>query len=200
MPGRMNVVIGGARSGKSSFALRLAEECGLKVCFLATAEAGDEEMSERIRRHRLNRPDDWETLELEEGVRLGGLPQGTQAVLFDCFTVYLANLMAANGLDWPVEEEGRMSEEEVAKLMGRTEEEALRMVDGLRGKVEKLIVVTNEVGTGLVPPYRLGRVFRDLAGRLNQRLAERADEVHLVCAGLPLRLKPAEKEGDHEKA
>jgi adenosylcobinamide kinase/adenosylcobinamide-phosphate guanylyltransferase len=189
MKNRMILVIGGARSGKSSFAQRLAQESGRRVCFLATAEARDGEMRERIQRHRLSRPMDWETLEFKGGTNLGPLPPHVELILFDCFTVYLSNLMAENGMDWPVEEEDLLPEAEVARLMAETEEDALETVDRLRDSVDTLIVVSNEVGMGVVPPFRLGRVFRDLAGRLNQGLAERADEVHLVCAGLPLRLK-----------
>lgn len=185
----MMLVIGGARSGKSSFAQRMAEAAGGRVCFLATAEAGDGEMAERIRRHRFSRPSHWETLELRNGTGLDNIPIEVEVILFDCFTVYLSNLMAAKGLDWPPEDENSLSEPEVMTLMERTEEEALRMVDGLREAVDTLIVVSNEVGTGLVPPFRLGRIFRDLSGRLNQALAARADQVHLVIAGLPLCLK-----------
>lgn len=200
MSNRMIVVIGGARSGKSSFAQRLAAACGRQVCFLATAEARDGEMHQRIEHHRNSRPDNWNTLELERGVRLGELPAGTDVVLFDCFTVYLSNLMASAGLDWPPEEEDLLSGTEVDERMEKTEREALLTVDRLREVTETLILVTNEVGAGLVPPFRLGRIFRDLAGRLNQCLADKADEVHLVCAGLPLRLKPADSGEIHGHA
>ncbi len=185
MEKRMILVIGGARSGKSSFAQDMAAESGRKVCFLATAEARDGEMDERIHHHRQARPADWITLELEGGTVLGDLPEEIELALLDCFTVYLSNLMAASGLDWPVEEEDLMPEEEVLRRMEECESEALEMVDRLRDAADTLIIVSNEVGMGLVPPYRLGRIFRDLAGRLNQRLAERADEVYLVVAGLP---------------
>jgi adenosylcobinamide kinase / adenosylcobinamide-phosphate guanylyltransferase len=194
MDNRMVLVIGGARSGKSSFAQSMAADSGRRVCFLATAEARDSEMSERIQRHRLNRPADWKTLELEEGIHLGRFPEDVDTVLFDCFTVYAANLMAANGLDWEAEDEDLLSEDDVMAFMDRTEAEALRTLDEVRKRVETLIVVSNEVGTGLVPPFRLGRIFRDLAGRLNQKMAQRADEVFLVSAGLPLRLKPGDTE------
>jgi adenosylcobinamide kinase / adenosylcobinamide-phosphate guanylyltransferase len=197
MENRMILVIGGARSGKSSFAQDMAADSGRRVCFLATAEARDGEMSERIHRHRLNRPAEWKTQELEDGIRLGSFPEGVDLVLFDCFTIYLANLMAANGLDWEEEDEDLLSEEEVLDLMDRTEAEALRMLDEVSEQVDSLIIVSNEVGTGLVPPFRLGRIFRDLAGRLNQKMARRSDEVFLVSAGLPLRLKPGETEGKH---
>ncbi len=185
----MILVLGGARSGKSAFAQGLAGGMGHEVCFLATAEAGDGEMEERIRRHRRERPAGWETVELAGGVRLEERPGGGRLVLMDCFTVYLANLMALHGLDWPVEEEGLMPAEEVDRRSQEVEREALSLVDELRELAPALVVVSNEVGMGVVPPFRLGRIFRDLAGRLNRRLAERADEVYLVVAGLPLRLK-----------
>lgn len=189
MEKKMVLVIGGARSGKSTFAQRKAEESGREVCYVATAEARDGEMDERITHHRRARPAGWLTLELEGGTTLGALPAVAGMALLDCFTVYLSNLMAANGLDWPVEEEYIMPEEEVLRRMERCEREALDMVDRLHEAAGTLIVVSNEVGMGVVPPYRLGRVFRDLAGRLNQRLAEKADEVYLVVAGLPVCIK-----------
>ena len=189
MKSSMTLVIGGARSGKSTFAQHMAAESGHRVCYLATAEARDGEMDERIQHHRQARPSGWLTLELEEGTVLRDLPEEAGLVLLDCFTVYLSNLMARHGLDWTVEEEDLMPEEEVLLHMEEGEREALEMVGRLRGAAESLIVVSNEVGMGVVPPFRLGRIFRDLAGRLNQRLAERADEVYLVVAGLPLCIK-----------
>jgi adenosylcobinamide kinase/adenosylcobinamide-phosphate guanylyltransferase len=189
----MTLVIGGARSGKSSFAQRMAEEDGGRVCFMATAAAGDHEMEERIKHHRLSRPSHWKTLELEGGLRLEGTPGNTELILFDCFTVYLSNLMASCGLDWPIEDEDKLPESEVKSLMAEVEAEALRLIDGLRAAEGKLIVVSNEVGMGVVPAFRLGRVFRDLAGRLNQALAARADRVYFVIAGLPLCLKTKER-------
>ncbi len=189
MKKRMILVIGGARSGKSSFAQGLASGSGRKVCFVATAEARDGEMDERIHHHRRARPADWLTLELEGGTALGAFPEKVELALLDCFTVYLSNLMAARGLDWPVEEEDLMPEEEVLRRMEECEDEALEMTRRLRDAADTLIVVSNEVGMGVVPPYRLGRIFRDLAGRLNQGLAERADEVYMVVAGLPICIK-----------
>lgn len=189
MANRMLLVIGGARSGKSAFAQRMAEDSGLAVCYVATAAAGDEEMGRRIAHHRRSRPAGWSTLELEGGMRAGELPAGCGLALLDCFTVYVSNLMAASGLQWAVEDEESMPEEEVLRRMEECERAALEMVEGLRGQAGVLIVVSNEVGMGVVPAYRLGRVFRDLAGRLNQRLAERSHEVYLVVAGQPLRIK-----------
>jgi adenosylcobinamide kinase/adenosylcobinamide-phosphate guanylyltransferase len=167
---RMVLVIGGARSGKSAFAQRLARGTGERVCYLATAEAGDEEMFKRIQFHRMNRPQSWTTLEIGAGEIPLSVPDVYKVALLDCFTVYLSNLMALRGLDWPPEEEHIMPEEEVIERMEQVEKEALAQVRALKESLDTLIIVSNEVGWGLVPPFRLGRIFRDLAGRLNQRL------------------------------
>lgn len=189
MNSRMILIIGGARSGKSAFAQSLAAEAGGEVCFIATAGAEDEEMRVRIRRHQLNRPANWETVELKAAVWPGKLPVKDRVVLLDCLTMYLANLMVAHGLDRLGEYGSSASESKVEEIADRVEEEALSVVLELRKRSQVLIVVSNEVGMGMVPPYRLGRLFRDLAGRLHQKLAQEADEVYLVAAGLPLRLK-----------
>ncbi len=161
---------------------------------MATADAGDGEMHERIVRHRNSRPEDWITLELKVDSEVPDIPVDVEVALLDCFTVYLSNLMALNGLDWAPEEENRMAEAEVLERMEKVEEEALKTLDEIRKSVPTLILVSNEVGMGLVPPFRLGRIFRDLAGRLNQRLSEESDEVYAVFTGMPLRLKPQMKE------
>ncbi len=197
MTARMILVLGGARSGKSGVAQAMAaraEEAGAGVCFLATATEDDAEMVERINHHRNSRPASWRTRELLPGTWIPDLPAETACGLLDCFTVLLSNLMAAAGLDWPPADEDRMPEDEVLSRMRETEERALELVAGLRDRLDTLILVSNEVGQGVVPPYRLGRIFRDLAGRLNQKLAAQADEVYLVTAGLPLCLKKSEKE------
>jgi adenosylcobinamide kinase/adenosylcobinamide-phosphate guanylyltransferase len=196
MSAKMILVVGGARSGKSTFAQEMVSGLGMEVTYLATAEAGDGEMSERIRLHRASRPAHWKTVEIWGPSDSRELSGKLEAALLDCFTVLLANLMAAHGLDWPIEAEGYMPEEEVLLRMRRVEEEALGRVDAIRLNCRQLVIVSNEVGMGLVPPYRLGRIFRDLAGRLNQCLASRSDEVWTVIAGLPLCLKREEKAGD----
>lgn len=186
---RLVLVIGGARSGKSEFAQSLAAKAGGKTCFVATAEAGDAEMRDRILRHRLNRPREWDTVELEGGRYLAKYPSKGRVVIMDCLTVYLSNLMAAHGLDQLCEDKASMSQRELARREKEIVREALSLIGELRQCSRLLILVTNEVGMGLVPPYRSGRYFRDLAGQLNRKLAEEADEVYLVVAGLPLCLK-----------
>ncbi len=190
MSGKLVLVLGGARSGKSGFAQALAAERAASqagVCYIATASEGDQEMAERIRHHRAARPREWMTVELPGGTGLPRLP-AAQVGLLDCFTVYLSNLMACHGLDWEPQREDEMPEPEVLRRMALVEDEAMRLVAGLR-ELPLLITVSNEVGWGVVPAYRLGRVFRDLAGRLNQTMARDAAEVYMVVAGLPLQLK-----------
>ena len=166
------LVLGGARSGKSAYAERLVAESGLDRVYVATGEPGDSEMAERIAHHRSRRGGSWRTI--EEPTRLEEVLQGEagegRAVLVDCLTLWLSNLLLA-GAD--VEARSRR----LSMLMSR--------LPGL------LVLVSNEVGLGVVPDTPLGRRFRDVQGRLNQAVAQAADRVVFVAAGLPLVLKGA---------
>jgi adenosylcobinamide kinase/adenosylcobinamide-phosphate guanylyltransferase len=166
MPSQL--ILGGARSGKSRRALDLAESVPRERCFIATAEAWDDEMQSRIERHRRERGDRWRTV--EEPLALGTAVSAAsgQLVLVDCLTLWLSNLMHA----------GRDIDSETHAL--------LSIVAQHSGEI---VLVSNEVGFGLVPETPLGRAFRDAQGRLNQRVAAAVDCVELVVAGLPLRLK-----------
>jgi adenosylcobinamide kinase/adenosylcobinamide-phosphate guanylyltransferase len=164
------LVLGGARSGKSRFAERLVAESGLEPVYIATAERGDIEMAERIAHHRNRRGDRWRTVEAPlalESALQGEAGEG-RAVLVDCLTLWLSNLMHAG-----------------ADLQSRTAAlcNTVRRAPGLS------VIVSNEVGLGLVPDTPLGRKFRDAQGRLNQAVADIADRVVFVAAGLPLDLK-----------
>ena len=169
----LTLVLGGARSGKSAYAEALVESAGRGV-YLATAEAGDAEMAERIRRHRRRRGESWltveEPLDLAGTLRQHALPG--RPILVDCLTLWLSNLMAA----------GRDVDGETAALAGR--------LASLAGPV---VLVSNEVGLGLVPETPLGRAFRDHAGRLHQTIARLADRVIFIAAGLPLILKDTQE-------
>jgi adenosylcobinamide kinase/adenosylcobinamide-phosphate guanylyltransferase len=170
------LVLGGARSGKSTFAeARLAAlgvQFGLQKLYLATATAGDAEMRERIAHHRARRGPDWRTV--EEPLELVGVLQRHVArdcaVLVDCLTLWLSNLMHA-GRD--------------------PEQEACRLAAWLATAPGPVVLVSNEVGLGLVPETPLGRSFRDAQGRLNQQVAAAVSDVAFVAAGLPLWLKRA---------
>lgn len=168
---------GGARSGKSARAEQYASRLDGLVLYLATAEVHDDEMRVRVAAHQLRRPAGWTTREepLKVAATLESLPPGS-TVLLDCLSLLVSNLLLANEAD-----PGPAVETEVAALLRAARERDLR-----------LIVVTNEVGMGIVPAYPLGRVYRDLLGRANQQVAAGADEVYLVVCGIPVELKALE--------
>jgi adenosylcobinamide kinase / adenosylcobinamide-phosphate guanylyltransferase len=191
---RLILILGGARSGKSSFAERLATGSGRPVAFIATATASDDEMRERIARHRASRPKVWHTL--EEPLDLpGAVRQAAEladVVLLDCVTLWLGNvLLQASGQ----REKDDKREEESHTTSELFDEGALKECEALLAVVKSLdpnktlIVVTNEVGLGLVPAYPLGRLYRDTLGYINQRLAEAAERVYLMVAGLAVDIK-----------
>jgi adenosylcobinamide kinase/adenosylcobinamide-phosphate guanylyltransferase len=177
--GELILLLGGARSGKSARAERMAQERGGPVLFVATATAGDEEMARRIAAHRAARPAGWRTLEAPEGVAAAVAASGESAttILLDCLTLLVSNLLLAH------EEEGE------ATVGRRVDAEIDALLAAIDAGSATWIVVSNEVGLGLVPPYPLGRWYRDLLGRVNARLASRADRAYLLVAGLALDLK-----------
>lgn len=189
MDNRLILIIGGARSGKSSFALEMARAHGGRVTFIATAVATDGEMAARIAAHRAARPSHW--CVVEEPLDLAGAISScrgeAEVVLVDCLTVYLGNLLCAHC--GPVGEDE--NPDPPPGLADLVEAETARLLQAARNIPSLVIMVANEVGQGLVPSYRLGRVFRDLAGRMNQRLAGAADCVYLVQCGLATELKAA---------
>lgn len=166
----VTLVLGGARSGKSAYGERLVEGFGGPMTYLATAEAGDDEMTARIAEHRSRRGNSWTTVEepheLADALVQADKPGG--AILVDCLTLWLANLMAAQH-DIPAE----------SQRLART----LEAVEGA------VVLVANEVGLGIVPDNAQARAFRDHAGRLNQSIAQVAHNVVFVAAGLPMTLK-----------
>jgi adenosylcobinamide kinase/adenosylcobinamide-phosphate guanylyltransferase len=166
----IELVLGGARSGKSAYAEKLVAESGLAATYIATAEARDEEMQERIKEHRARRDKEWRTVEapldLERAVKAEA-GEG-RAVLVDCLTLWASNLMLVG-----------------ADIAQRS----TALADAAQGARGLCVFVSNEVGLGLVPDNELGRKFRDAQGRLNQKIADIADRVVFMAAGLPLVLK-----------
>ena len=165
---KLTFVLGGARSGKSRYAESLITALPPPWVYVATAEASDDEMAERIKRHRERRGVQWRTIEAPRELAKALSACGDGPVLIDCLTLWLSNLMLAEA----------NIEEETAQL-----EKTLVAAHG------PVVLVANEVGSGIVPSYPLGRRFRDLQGILNQRIAARAERVILMVAGLPLALK-----------
>jgi len=164
-------ILGGARSGKSAFAQQRAIASGLPVVYLATAQAGDAEMVERIARHRADRPADWGLVEepLALAAALRTHAAANRCLLVDCLTLWLSNLLAVG--------DERLAVEIDALL------DALPTLPGC------ILLVSNEVGQGIVPANPLARRFRDEAGRLHQKIADRCDRAIFIIAGLPLILK-----------
>jgi adenosylcobinamide kinase/adenosylcobinamide-phosphate guanylyltransferase len=194
-PPRLILILGGARSGKSAFAERLAAKSGRSVAFIATATAGDQEMRERIARHRAARPAAWHTI--EEPLDLAGAvleaSKLADVLLLDCITLWLNNLFAQTTGQ-------HQSEEEQYAASALFDEAALQEVEKLLATAlsldpgKTLLIVTNEVGLGIVPAYPLGRLYRDTLGYLNQRLAQAAGRVYLMVAGIGIDLKRLHEE------
>ncbi|MBF0329523.1 MAG: bifunctional adenosylcobinamide kinase/adenosylcobinamide-phosphate guanylyltransferase [Nitrospirae bacterium] len=163
-------IIGGARSGKSSFALKKASDKQGKKAYIATAQAFDAEMKERIEKHKKERSSDWECFEepLEIAALLKNIQGRYEVILLDCLTLWLSNMMLAE----------KNIEDEIESL-----------VSSIKGNKSSLFFVSNEVGLGIVPDNPLARRFRDLAGTLNQSIAAVADEVYFVAAAIPMKIK-----------
>jgi adenosylcobinamide kinase/adenosylcobinamide-phosphate guanylyltransferase len=179
------LVLGGARSGKSRFAQKLASDLGQKVLYVAPLVPRDEEMRRRVELHRKSRPSAWRTVEAPTGVAkaLREHIADAEVVLLDCLTLLVANLMSPSHDTTEIEN----VDYEAAQREMSTELEAL--LGCIEGSSTSLIIVSNEVGAGLVPPYPSGRAFRDLLGEANQFIAERVDKVYMMIAGIPLELK-----------
>lgn len=187
------LVLGGARSGKSTFAERLALCSGRSTAFIATATASDDEMYERIQRHRASRPTSWSTIEEPYNLpdAINRAAQQADVLLLDCITIWLNNWFLAQ----------KITDQEEATVVNTQYTEAmLAVVDELLAAFaalptnKTLVVITNEVGLGIVPAYALGRLYRDLLGLVNQRLATAADRVYLMVAGLGVDIKRLHEE------
>lgn len=167
---RIDLVLGGTRSGKSVFAENLVLQTDLTAIYLATAQAFDDEMKTRIQLHQERRKDYWQTLEcpLELGAALKSLNSPDNLILVDCLTLWLSNLM--------------LNDYDIAAYQNA-------LLNQLENNQSHLVFVANEVGLGIVPDNKLGRQFRDFAGELNQKIASYAENVYFIAAGLPIQLK-----------
>jgi adenosylcobinamide kinase / adenosylcobinamide-phosphate guanylyltransferase len=174
----MTFILGGARSGKSRFAQELATKLGKRVLFVATGEPLDEEMSARIEAHKRSRSPAWKTLEAPTNVAkaMRGKIGDAEVVIIDCMTLLVSNLMGTEDIDAETLEK---------KVTAELED----LVAFIRTTEAYFIIVSNEVGLGLVPPYPAARVYRDALGMANQMLAKNADEVYFMVAGIAIALK-----------
>jgi adenosylcobinamide kinase/adenosylcobinamide-phosphate guanylyltransferase len=184
--GTIILVTGGARSGKSRFAEQIAANFGARVAYIATAAIGDTEMAARIARHRARRSASWQTIEAPYDLLQGvaGLNPDIDVVLVDCLTIWSANRLLRLG---EADDDGWWAAFDA--LMQTLSEELAALMALARRSTWRLVLVTNEVGAGVVPPTPLGRAFRDLLGTLTQQVAAEADAVFLVVAGLGMEIK-----------
>lgn len=186
---KVHLVVGGARSGKSEYAEGCAKALSEKVTYIATAIDTDGSMADRIKKHIESRPITWPTIEQYNNFK--SIEQhldfiGADVILLDCMTVMMTNLMFAYHQDYDA-----ISSAELDEVESNIMVEFNDLVDSCRRYGKELILVTNEVGLGLVAPYKLGNYFRDISGRVNRHVATLADEVTFVAVGLPLKLKVA---------
>ena len=169
-------ITGGARSGKSGLAVRFAKETKSKVCFIATCRPQDGEMRERVRKHKLSRPKSWKTIEepldLAKAVKMAS--RMSSCVIIDCLTLWISNLVLSGAADRDI------------RLY------ALEAIQAIRRSKANAIVISNEVGSGIVPDNQIARGFRDIAGEVNQAFARSSDKAYFAVSGLPVLLKGAE--------
>lgn len=185
--GKSILITGGARSGKSSYAEKLARELGGNILYIATSIPFDEEMKSRVKKHRESRPSEWDTYEGYRGLGRVISEKGEQykGILLDCITVMVTNLL----LEYPGIDYDNAGYEDFAEAEKAIKEEIEELLKCVSKSQATVIMVTNELGSGIVPENLLGRVFRDIAGRVNQLIAEQCDEVFITVCGLPLKLK-----------
>lgn len=185
--GRIVLITGGARSGKSTFAEEIVKKDEKNVIYIATAIAFDDGMKDRIKKHKSQRPKEWNTVEMYKD--FGKLRENedflsSDIVLLDCVTLMVSNIMLDSRLDFDNCEIGEIDNLENSIL--NTIKELIKIIK----KQDKMIIfVTNEVGMGLVPAYKMGNYFRDIAGRVNQYLAREANEVFLMVSGIAVKIK-----------
>lgn len=173
---KITLILGGARSGKSTYALKLADKYK-EVAFVATCQALDKEMEDRIKLHKRARPKHWQSFEEPKDLDLllKKIPDVFNCIVIDCLTLLVSNLLLSGGNQKEIEDK-------IKKIL---------LV--LKDKKTQVIIVANEVGLGIVPENKLAREFRDIAGRVNQLVARQADEVWFIAAGLPLKIKTMKK-------
>lgn len=181
--GRVVLVTGGSRSGKSKYAEEFLKQND-EVLYIATAIITDKEMENRVKKHIERRNNNWTTFEGHRDLDKAIDKYSMDYVLLDCVTIMVTNIMFDMERDFD-----NISLEEVDELLSEIKKEFEKIILKARELNKTLVMVTNEVGYGIVPEYKISRIFRDIAGSINQYLAEYSDEVYLVACGLPLKLK-----------
>lgn len=180
---KITLVTGGSRSGKSTFAESLFKDTD-DVLYIATAIITDEEMRDRINKHINSRNNKWTTYEGFKDLEKVIKDTKHKNVLLDCVTIMVTNLMFEKNMDFD-----NITMKEADELQNKIKLQFTNLIEAAREEKKNLVMVTNEVGSGLVPEYKLGRIYRDIAGFTNQHIAKLCDEVYFTACGLPLKLK-----------
>lgn len=180
-------VIGGARSGKSTYAEQKAKEYGYKVLYLATAVVTDQAMADRVRKHQEQRPKSWSTIEIYSNfMNLINHKEfiESEVVIIDCITTLIGNFMFDSKIDFD-----NCKADEINSLEMKITDEVLSLMDVCNKNNKKLVIVSNETGMGVVPSYYMGNYFRDMSGRINREIGSKADYMYFIFSGIPIKLK-----------
>ena len=180
------LVTGGARSGKSGFAESLCKARNNSTAYIATSVAFDDEMKERVRKHKESRPQEWQTYEIYKDIYtiIDEISQKHSTVILDCITLLVNNLMFVDGIDID-----NATEQEINELEEYIKDQVRKMIEEVKKTDLYFVMVTNEIGLGVVPSYKLGRVYCDFVGRINQMLGQLSDEVYFTVCGIPTKIK-----------
>ncbi len=185
--GKVIFITGGARSGKSTFAEKKVQEFGENIIYVATAIPFDDGMKDRIQKHKDSRPSTWQTIEAYKDFEMhfdSEDVKSSDGIIFDCITVMVTNLMMEPKVDFEM-----VDMQFVNELENRIQNEVERLLKVVRANQFNIVIVSNEVGLGLVPFYKMGNFLRDIAGRINQKIAAEADEVYFTVSGIPMKIK-----------
>lgn len=184
--GKIILVTGGARSGKSKFAEDLTASLSDKVCYIATSEPFDEEMKDRIKKHIKQRPSHWKTIEAYEGLSnvVDEISRNYKVGMLDCITVMVNNLMYHSKIDFE-----NAKHEVIDGFEKKIVNEISELIISIKKNSIDFIIVTNEIGLGIVPENRYVRIYRDIIGRVNQYIAKNSDEVYLIVSGISVPIK-----------
>lgn len=180
------LVTGGARSGKSGFAESLCRERNNNTAYIATSVAFDDEMKERIKKHQESRPSEWKTYEIYKDIYtiIEEIGQNHDTVILDCVTLLVNNLMFTSDVDIDT-----ATQEEINDLEEYIKDQVKKLIEEVRKTDLYFVMVTNEIGLGVVPGYKLGRIYCDFVGRINQMLGKLSDEVYFTVCGIPTKIK-----------
>ena len=182
----LTLVTGGARSGKSSFGESILGNMKGKILYIATAQAFDDEMKDRIKKHQQDRPSNWTTLEGYKDLadKIQPYKGKVSGVFLDCITIMVTNLMLDEDVNWD-----NISPEEANEIEKKIMREIKQLIKATKELEVPVVFVTNEIGMGIVPENKMSRIFRDIAGRMNQYLGREVDKVYLVVCGVPIKIK-----------